>query len=95
MSADTTIEYKLTKLFDEKVKTDDEIFENGDIIFSNIIEKTKKRLKNFTLTSLAKRAEILDSAILKIEELFAFGVKPSDITIITPLQDDMLRFTSK
>ena len=95
LSADTTIEYKLTKLFDEKVKTDDEIFENGDIIFSNIIEKTKKRLKNFTLTSLAKRAEILDSAILKIEELFAFGVKPSDITIITPLQDDMLRFTLK
>ena len=46
LSADTTIEYKLTKLFDEKVKTDDEIFENGDIIFSNIIEKTKKRLKN-------------------------------------------------
>ena len=95
LSADTSIEYKLTKLFDEKVKTDDEIFENGDIIFSNVIEKTKKRLKNFTLTSLAKRAEILDSAILKIEELFKVGVKPSDITIITPLQDDMLRFTLK
>ena len=95
LSADTSIEYKLTKLFNEKVKADDEIFENGDIIFSNVIEKTKKRLKNFTLTSLAKRAEILDSAILKIEELFKVGVKPSDITIITPLQDDMLRFTLK
>ena len=69
--------------------------ENGNIIFSNIIDGSKKSLKNFTLTSLSKRADILDSAISKIEELFKSGVKPSEISIITPLQDDMLRFTLK
>jgi len=132
LSADTSIEYKLTKLFEEEVvdnvsdfmiknsppeflasQVQQEILpspltaslsgegircfqeQNGEIIFSNVIDKTQKRLHNFTLTSLSKRAEILDSAVLKIESLFKSGTKPSDITIISPLQDDMLRFTLK
>ena len=74
LSADTSIEYKLSKLFNEEAKTfqeDNMSFqeENGEIIFSNVIDKTKKRLKNFTLTSLSKRAEILDYAISKIQKL--------------------------
>lgn len=50
-------------------------------------------MENFTLTSLSKRAEILDFAIEKIQNLFKKNVSARDITIITPLQDDMLRFT--
>lgn len=107
LSADTSIEYKLSQLFDEGVNngedfvlpTDEELSsfqeENGEIIFSNVIDKTKKRLKNFTLISLSKRAEILDYGVSKIEELFKKGIKPKDISIITPLQDDMLKFTLK
>ncbi len=68
-------------------------FPQGDIIFSNILEGTKKRLENFTLTSLSKRAEILDYTIEKIQNLFKKNVLPKDIAIITPLQDDMLHFT--
>ena len=98
LSADTSIEYKLSKLFNEKVETINEKDisfqeENGEIIFSNVINKTKIRLKNFALISLSKRAEILDYSVSKIEELFKNGIKPKDISIITPLQDDMLRFT--
>jgi DNA helicase-2/ATP-dependent DNA helicase PcrA len=111
LSADTSIEYKLTKLFKEEVtnsipqsleipKPEDEkevIDYNlqSETIFSNVINKAKKRLQNFTLTSLSKRAEILDFTIEKIKELFKKNVKPSDISIITPIQDDMLRFTLK
>lgn len=95
LSADTSIEYKLSQLFEEEIINDDEVFENGDVIFSNVIEKTKKRLKNFTLTSLSKRAETLDYAVSKIQELFKSGVKANQITIVSPLQDDMLRFTLK
>ena len=98
LSADTSIEYKLSKLFDEEVQNlnkESKTFQekNGEVIFSNVIEKTRKKLQNFALLSLSKRAEILDDTILKIEELFKKGVKPSDVSIITPLQDDMLRFT--
>lgn len=95
LSADTAIDYKLSQLFEEEVQNGENDFENGDVIFSNVINKTKKRLKNFTLTSLSKRAEILDYTVSKIEELFTKGIKPKDIAIITPLQDDMLRFTLK
>ncbi len=95
LSADTSVEYKLSQLFDDEIINDDEVFENGDVIFSNVIEKTKKRLKNFTLTSLSKRAETLDYAVSKIQELFKSGVKANQITIVSPLQDDMLRFTLK
>ena len=93
LSADTSIENKLKKIFKEEVEKDGDIFEQGEIIFSNIMEKKHKRLKNFTLTSLSKRAEILDSTISKIEELFKKNIKPKDIVIITPIQDDMLKFT--
>ena len=44
---------------------------------------------------MSKRAEILDYTVLKIEELLKNGVNPKDIVIISPLQDDMLKFTLK
>ena len=69
------------------------IFTQGEIIFSNILENKHERLENFTLTSLSKRAEILDYTIEKIQNLFKKNVKPKDIAIITPLQDNMLKFT--
>ena len=93
LSADTTIECKLVHLFDEEVQNSGEVFTPGEILFSNILEDKHERLKNFTLTSLSKRAEILDFTIEKIQNLFKKNIKPKDITIITPLQDDMLRFT--
>ena len=68
-------------------------FPQGEIIFSNILEGKKERLENFTLISLSKRAEILDFTIEKIKNLFKKNVKAKDITIITPLQDNMLKFT--
>ena len=107
LSADTSIEYKLKTLFEEEINNEDKISlllnnttttfqeENGEIIFSNVIDKTQKSLNNFSLISLSKRAEILDSAILKIEDLLKKGIKAKDISIITPLQDDMLKFTLK
>lgn len=95
LSADTSIEYKLKKLFNEKVETDGEIFEQGEIIFNNVIEKKHEKLKNFTLISLSKRADILDNTINEIEKLFEKNVKPKEIVVITPIQDDMLRFTFK
>lgn len=93
LSADTSIEYKLKELFNEEVQNDNENFGQGEIIFKNILENKHEALKNFELISLSKRADILDFTISKIEELLKKNIKPKDITIITPVQDDMLRFT--
>lgn len=93
LSADTSIECKLVNLFGEDVQSGEDTFTQGEIIFSNILENKHERLENFTLTSLSKRAEILDYTIEKIQNLFKKNVKPKDIAIITPLQDNMLKFT--
>lgn len=93
LSADTSIECKLVHLFGEDVQSGEDTFTQGEIIFSNILENKHERLENFTLTSLSKRAEILDYTIEKIQNLFKKNVKPKDIAIITPLQDNMLKFT--
>ena len=95
LSADTSIEHKLKKLFKEEVQESQNTFPQGEIIFSNILENKHERLENFTLTSLSKRAEILDYTIEKIQNLFKKNIPPKDIAIITPLQDDMLHFTLK
>ncbi len=96
LSADTSVEYKLKKIFNEEVQNDitQNEFKNGEIIFSNILENKHDKLENFSLVSLSKRAEMLDYAISVIRNLLlSKNVSPNDITIITPLQDDMLRFT--
>ncbi len=96
LSADTSIEYKLKKLFEEDVitysdKSGNE-FKNGDIIFNNVMNNKTEKLENFSLTSLSKRADILDFVVQKIKYILKTN-SPNDIAIITPLQDDMLKYT--
>lgn len=93
LSADTSVECKLKKIFGEEIVSDNEIFKNGEIIFRNVLENEHNPLENFTLTSLSKRAEIIDFSVEKIKKLLNSGISPNEITIITPLQDDMLHFT--
>ncbi len=95
LSADTSVEYKLKKLFNEEVISNEkEEFINGDIIFSNVMEDKHEPLERFSLTSLSKRAEILDYTVSKIKELLdQKNISPKDIAVISPVQDDMLKFT--
>ena len=99
LSADTSIEYKLKTLFNEEITTSDNddnlSFMNSKFIYRNVMENRQDKLNNFSLISLSKRAEILDFSIQKIKELLNSGIKPNDITIITPVQDNMLKFTLK
>ncbi len=94
LSADTSIEYKLKNLFKEDIIYDKEDFKNGEIIFSNVIENKQGKLERFSLVSLSKRAEMLDYTISQIKLLLKNkNINPKDIAIITPLQDEMLKFT--
>ena len=99
LSADTSIEYKMSKLFDEKViepePPETSNFSNAKTIFSNILDNEKNSLKNFKLLSLSKRAEIIDYTVEKIKNLMSSGIALSEIAIISPIQDDMLKFTLK
>ncbi len=93
LSADKNNYCKLKTIF--KNATSVEIVSCNDDavqIFNNISANEKKVLSNFSHISLAKRSEILDCAIKQVKKLISQGVLPSDISIVTPVIDGMLKF---
>ena len=65
---------------------------NAQILFENIIGQGSGKITCFSSISPSKRATMIDLAVLKIEELLKSGLKPSDISIISPVMDNMLKF---
>ena len=98
LSADKNIYLKLTELFAneiEKLDTQSPLAEDADVLYRNVIQNEVSRLEHFSFLSPSKRATMIDLAVLKVEDLLRQGYKPSDIVIISPIIDDMLRFCLK
>lgn len=98
LSADKNIYSKLTELFAneiEKIDTQSPLAEDADVLYRNVIQNEVSRLEHFSFLSPSKRATMIDLAVLKVEDLLRQGYKPSDIVIISPIIDDMLRFCLK
>ena len=98
LSADKTAVWKFEELFKqkaEKINSDNKLSNDAAMLFSNITEGNTNTLENFSFKSPSKRAAMIDSAIFKIKELLSKNTKPSDISIITPIVDDMLKFSLK
>lgn len=97
LSADKTAVWEFEKLFNEKAKILDSsnpLKEDAEIIYKNVLDK-KNNLKHFSLNSPSKRASMIEEAVKKIKELLAKSVQPFEIAIVTPVIDDMLRFSLK
>ena len=98
LSADRTAVWKFEELFNEKaisLKSDNKLNQDAETIYSNITENKTDFLENFSLQSPSKRASMLDEAIKTIKNLFAKNIQPCEISIITPVIDDMLKFSLK
>jgi len=99
LSADRTAVWEFEKLFNQEskvVETQTKLKNDAEIIYENITLGKNEKLKHFSLQSPSKRASMLDSAIKKINELTGKkGILPCEISIITPIIDDMLKFTLK
>lgn len=98
LSADKKTVFEFENLFNQKAvelfaKT--KLKEDASTVFDNVIEQKNTKLKNFSLLSLSKRAQMLDSGINEIKNLIKKGINPSEIAVITPIIDDMLRFCLK
>ncbi|MBQ3819717.1 ATP-dependent helicase, partial [bacterium] len=98
LSADRTAVWKFEELFDQKpqaLKSDNKMNSDAQILFENILSDKLSILNNFSINSLSKRAVMVDECITKVKKLLSNNVKPSEISIITPIIDDMLKFTLK
>ncbi len=70
--------------------------ENSSLkLFNNVKFGEQNILDNFVYKSYSKRSEVVSQIIKNIELLIKNGTKPSDIAIITPVIDDILRFSLK
>ncbi len=96
LSADKNTVWAFEQLFKQKaqdIKPETKLQEDAQLLLNNVIEDKADKLKYFTVKSPSKRSLMIDLAIKEIENLQKQNVKPSDITIITPVIDDMLKFS--
>lgn len=98
LSADRTAVWKFEELFKQKAQnltSESNLSSDAEILYSNITENKSENLNNFSLHSPSKRASMIDDAIKQISNMFAKNIQPHEISIITPVIDDMLKFSLK
>lgn len=95
LSAYKTSVFKFEELFEQRAITlasTGEIASEAEILFENIKENKKSSLKSLSLDNNLKRLDMIDSVLNKIQELLKSGVKPEQISIISPTIDNALKF---
>lgn len=95
LSADRTAVWKFEELFKQKAEKTVSSNHDAETLFSNITENKSDPLEHFSVQSPSKRASMIEGAIKQVNELFAKNVQPCEISIITPVIDDMLKFSLK
>ena len=98
LSADKNAVWGFEELFKQQaaaIDTKTELYQDAQTLFNNVINDDNQKLKHFVVQSPSKRARMLDLAIAKIDELQRKNVEPCNIAIVTPVIDDMLKFSLK
>ena len=93
LSADKNAGSEFEKLFSQKpthLKSKSKLFKDSQTIYSNVTEDKTEKLKNLSFSSFLTRAQML--RLNEVRTLLKQGVKPSDIVIITPVTDNVLKF---
>ncbi len=97
LSADKNNYSKLKKIFKEQeiltLNNISYIAKDADYLFENVKDLKHNVLKKFSYISKSKRSEITGDVILAIQNLIKSGISPNDIAIVTPVVDEMLKFT--
>src|SRR5574344_3049138 len=93
LSADLSCKDELKKIFPDTITELKSDNKNAECIFHNILEDKNNKIDNLSSFSFSKRAEMIDSLIKKINSLIEQGVNYSDITIISPIIDDVLKLS--
>lgn len=98
LSADRTAVWKFEELFNQQaqiITSTNLLNKDAENLYSNILKNENNTLEHFSIQSPSKRASMIDSAIKSIKNILAKNIQPSEIAIITPVIDDMLKFSLK
>ena len=98
LSADKTSVWEFENLFKQTVISIDSntnLKYDAENIFINSKDDKKEILKNFSIQSPSKRAKMIELAASKINSLLQDKISPNEISIVTPIIDDMLKFSLK
>jgi len=98
LSADKNNFEKLKKFFPSEIiqlETNTNLTKDASILYNNTNNNETNCLTNFEYQSIAKRTNMLEIAIKRIQQLLTNKIKPSEISIISPVIDDMLKFSIK
>ncbi len=85
---------KFEEIFGEKAQkltSNDKISCEAQRLYLSIQKNTKS--ESMEVSEHSKRLDMIETAVNDIKKLLEKGVKPSQISIITPLSDDMLVFS--
>lgn len=95
LSADRTAVWEFEELFKQPVTvidTNTKLKFDAETIFNNVTKCKFDTLNYFTVQSPSKRSKMIELAVSKINELLKKQVLPSEIAIVTPVIDEMLKF---
>lgn len=99
LSADKNNYEKLKKIFNTNIENSltkkNYIMERGYKLYKNVSNNKLNLLPNFSYLSYSKRSEMIDEVIKKVKTLLKNKIPPNEISIISPVIDDMLKFTLK
>ena len=96
LSADRTAVWEFGELFNQPVTVLDSATKlkfDAENIFNNVIKSEKTPLEFFTVQSPSKRSSMIELAAKKINSLLKEKILPSEISIVTPVIDEMLKFS--
>lgn len=94
LCADIEAPQKFEKIFNDTIQDyDKKIVDNT--LWNNVFNEQKTVIKNINSFNFSKRLEMIDNVIQHIIKLLKNKTKLSDIAIISPIQDSMLKYVLK
>ncbi len=86
---------RLAKIFAENIVEEEIAPKRAELLVDNIINDKKNILPDIELFAQSKRLDMIEETMVLISRLLAKGVLPSEISVITPIQDSMLSYVLK
>ena len=96
LSANKTAVWEFEKLFEEgavKIESVTKLEEDAQNLFDNVYKNCENFLENFSVQAPSGRSKMIEVAGGKINELLRKKVEPNDIVIVTPVIDEMLKYS--